>query len=366
MKYLIFSCLFYSAVCSAEAVFNSQEIKLLKSFGPWPMTFSKDPSNRFSGNIEAIKFGQSIFNDVRFSKNSAISCSSCHQEKNNFTDNTATSFGLNKLSRNTPSVLNLNGNRWFSWDGSNDSLWSQSLRPLLNASEMGLTLKSIKTIITSNDDLNKRYLKITGESPLKHDDEAIAVNIAKFLAAYQEQLVSAATPFDEFVKSLSNENMALNALTNNQIKGLKLFIGKGNCTTCHFGNKLSNNEFSDIGIPYFTENGVDKGRYQGIKLLKDSRYNLNSSFNDQLDTIKSPQVRPLQRNFGEFKVPSLRGISSTAPYMHNGSIKTLYGVVEHYSELNEDRLHSDGIQILKALHLNQQEKEDLVSFLNIL
>jgi cytochrome c peroxidase len=153
-------------------------------------------------------------------------------------------------------------------------------------------------------------------------------------------------------------------------RGLAMFVGAGNCSVCHGGPRFSNGEFHDIGIPFFVEPGrVDPGRHEGIRKLQASRYNLLGPFNDDSvrGTATSTRFVALDhRNFGEFKVPSLRNVARTAPYMHNGSMATLRDVIRHYSQLDEDRLHSDGERILKPLGLTDGDVDDLVAFLETL
>jgi cytochrome c peroxidase len=111
------------------------------------------------------------------------------------------------------------------------------------------------------------------------------------------------------------------------------------------------------------------GRHGGIKALLASRYNLLGRFNDdpaRSTATSTRHVRLEHRNFGEFKVPSLRNLARTAPYMHNGSLRTLREVLRHYSELDENRLHADGERILVALRLSEQETDDLLAFLDSL
>jgi cytochrome c peroxidase len=153
-------------------------------------------------------------------------------------------------------------------------------------------------------------------------------------------------------------------------RGLKLFVGKGACDTCHAGPAFTNGEFHDTGIAFFVRPGeVDPGRYGGIKKVLADRMNLLGPYNDdpkRSTAIGTQHVSLEHRNFGEFKVPSLRNLESSMPYMHNGSLATLRDVVRHYSEISPDRLHSDGEQILKPLHLTDAETGELVAFLETL
>ena len=156
----------------------------------------------------------------------------------------------------------------------------------------------------------------------------------------------------------------------NAQRGLKIFVGKGNCNVCHFGPQFTNGEFADTGVPFFIAPGkVDGGRLEGIQKLKKSAFNLLGRFNDDAKkrtATGTQHVEAQHRNFGEFRVPGLRGVAQTAPYMHNGSLATLRDVVRFYSELNEERLHADGEKILKRLDLSESEVSDLVAFLESL
>ena len=131
---------------------------------------------------------------------------------------------------------------------------------------------------------------------------------------------------------------------------------------------FSNGEFGDTGLNFFVRPGeVDSGRHGGIAALRASPYNLLGRLSDAPpDAAVATKTRHLHaqhRNFGEFKVPSLRNVAITAPYMHDGQIASLEAVVLHYSELNLERLHADGERILEPLHLSDQEAKDLISFL---
>ncbi|MEQ9198345.1 MAG: hypothetical protein RLN80_00055, partial [Rhodospirillales bacterium] len=152
-------------------------------------------------------------------------------------------------------------------------------------------------------------------------------------------------------------------------RGLKLFAGKGRCSLCHYGPAFSNGEFADVGVPYFIPGGVDRGRYGGIRALQDNPFSRTGIYSDDPSDAarrQTRQVRLLPRNFGEFRVPSLRAVARTAPYMHDGSLARLEDVIDHYSELDESRLHVDGERLLRPLALTAAEKADLLAFLRTL
>jgi cytochrome c peroxidase len=139
---------------------------------------------------------------------------------------------------------------------------------------------------------------------------------------------------------------------------------------CHFGPAFTNGEFADVGVPFFIAPGrVDPGRHGGIAQVRANRFNLLSRHNDdpsRASATKTRHVEVQHRNYGEFKVPSLRDVGRTAPYMHDGRYATLRDVVQHYSDLNEERLHADGERILKPLRLSPGAANDLVAFLESL
>lgn len=349
---------------------SDDDVPRILAHGPWPPAAPHDVSNRVSGQPAAIAFGAALFNDARLSSHGNLSCASCHQPGRGFGDGLPVGVGLQPLTRNAPGLKNVALQHWFGWDGANDNLWAQSLRPLLDAREMGGSLASVAQTVRSHAELRQGYRRAFGAMPGR-DDERVVVDMAKALAAYQETLITRRTPFDDFRDAVQRgDRQAAAAYPMAAQRGLALFVGKARCYVCHSGPRFSNGEFHDIGMPFFIAKGeVDPGRYGGIKSLLVSRYNLLGPFNDDATQASATSTRHVlleQRHFGEFKVPSLRNLARTAPYMHNGSMGTLREVLRHYSELNEDRLHADGERILAPLHLGEAQIEDLLAFLDSL
>ncbi|MEL3892325.1 cytochrome c peroxidase [Ferrovibrio sp. MS7] len=345
------------------AEFTPEERAALLRHGPWPLPLERDDSNRLSGNQAAIAFGQALFFDPRLSAKGDMSCATCHQPARRYSDNEK---GRGEFLRNVPSLLDIRWNRWFGWDGAQDNLWSQSLRPMLSAAEMAATPKLIADHIRSDADLRCRYRAATGAVP-EADDDAVAVMASKALAAFQETLISGPAPFDAFRDDLA-ANRTPN-LSEAAQQGAKLFVGKGQCAICHIGPGFTNREFHDIGVPYMVRPGlVDPGRHLGLRRLSESKLTRLGPFSDDpaRESVTTRHVTLLHRNWGEFRVPSLRNLVGTAPYMHNGSRATLRDVVRHYSELNEERLHADGERLLKPLFLGNDEIDALVAFLEAL
>ncbi|MEO1495072.1 MAG: hypothetical protein AAFV19_23255, partial [Pseudomonadota bacterium] len=198
-----------------------------------------------------------------------------------------------------------------------------------------------------------------------------AVNVSKALAAYIETLTTGRTSFDRFRDAVARGDMEAAAeYPLAAHRGLQIFLGQGRCVFCHSGPAFTNGEFHDAGVPYFLDKGgVDPGRFQGIKLLKQSEFTLAGAYND--DPAKSgawavENVRFQHSNFGIFRVPTLRRTALTAPYMHDGSLPQLADVLEHYNNIDMERLHADGEAILQPLELDDKDISDLLTFLQTL
>jgi cytochrome c peroxidase len=360
-----------TASAAAQPVdFSDAELRAILRHGPWPAPWSPDPSNRVSGDSEAIELGERLFFEPRLSPSGKVLCATCHAPFRGFQDTRARAFGLAEVDRNTPSIFNARYNRWFGWDGAGDSLWAQSIRPILEPREMGGSQAQAAALLRGDPELSCRYEKIFGAPP-PASDEAVLVGIGKALAAFQETIVTGRAPFDDFRDALEKGDRASAARYPFAAqRGLRIFVGKGNCSACHFGPTFSNGEFHDTGVPFFIAGGgVDPGRHGGIRKLQANPFNLLGGHNDDQagkSATKTQHVSLEHRNFGEFKVPGLRNVALTAPYMHNGSVASLADVVRRYSELDLDRLHLDGESLLKPLHLSAEESADLVAFLESL
>jgi cytochrome c peroxidase len=363
--------------------FTPDELRTLLRHGPWPAPWSKDASNRVSGMPAAIAFGERLFFEPRLSAAGTVSCASCHLPQRQFSDGRALGAALAEGDRNTLSIVDVRYHRWFGWDGSNDNLWAQSVRPLLDAREMGASERHVAQLLRSDAELRCEYRQAFGRTP-PADDEAVMIDLGKALAAFQETRVSGRTPFDDFRDAMArNDWKAAAAYPQAARRGAKLFVGKGNCSLCHFGPQFTHGEFHEIGIPIARKSGgVDWGRYQGIKQLRASRFNLLGAYNDDKARAGGGATRHVDlapQTFEQFRVPGLRNVALTAPYMHNGRYATLREVVRHYSTLDLTLLHQAHVYagdvfaeavptdtVLQPLHLSEQEISDLVVFLESL
>ena len=351
--------------------FTAAELRRILQHGPWPQAWTHDPSNRVSGKRDAIDFGEQLFFENRLSGSGKLACGSCHVPERDWSDGLARGEGMQTVDRNTPNLVNVRYHRWYGWDGAADSLWSQSIRPILNEKELASNPQLVADLVRKDAELACHYTKAFGRPPSVPNDETLLVDVGKALAAFQETIVAARTGFDEFRDALARGDRAAAARYSIPAqRGLQIFIGKGNCVTCHTGPRFTNGEFHATGVSFFAgKERVDAGRYEGIRELKASRFNLLGPYNDdqaRSTAVATQHVDLVHRNFGEFKVPSLRNAALTGPYMHDGQLGTLREVVRYYSELDVDRLHADGEQVLKPFKLTARETDDLIVFLESL
>lgn len=329
-----------------------------------------DPSNRYADDPLAASLGELLFSDPRLSRNGQVACATCHQPGRAFTDGLPQSQGLARLARNAPSLLSVAWNRWQFWDGRADSLWAQALGPLTHASEQGSTHGQIAEHLLRY--YRPTYENIFGEIPEELDaaeQTRIAVNAAKSLAAFQRSLRPAATRFDAYAEALGKSAPPpTDSLSESEKRGLRLFIGNGQCLRCHNGPLFTNQGFHNTGLSDKRLGLADRGRADGLPLALKDPLNCKGAYSDdparacpQLDYAYPGNAEWL----GAFKVPSLRGVAQTAPYMHDGRFATLEEVIAHYNRApNLDGIY--GHSELRPLNLDAQQQADLAALLRTL
>jgi cytochrome c peroxidase len=274
---------------------------------------------------DRVALGAGLFTDPRLSGNGQRSCASCHRSELAFTDGRKRAQGLSggPLRRNTPSLWNLAWSTHYFWDGRASSLEAQVRGPIEEAAEMGGDWPTILTRLGGDADLVRRFqAAFGGEAAISEE------SVVKALAAYVRSLVSPPTRFDAWIEGEAG------ALTAAEVRGFRLFTGKGACMLCHAGWRFTDDRFHDIGL-----RGVgDPGRGA------------------------VPGGTP---GLGAFKTPSLRELAFTAPYMHDGSLPTLSAVVAHYAGRFVPR---PGLAptMNRTLRLSLRERADLVAFLRTL
>lgn len=273
--------------------------------------------------------GKKLFSEKILSKDSSVSCASCHKPQFAFSDTAAFSIGIEgKLTkRNTPSVLNMKNRPYYFWDGRAASLEEQALMPIQNPDEMGLPVDEAVKRLNDSREYKILFQKIFGQKPT-------AKNLATAFSAFEKTLETVDSKFDDWSNNLKK-------LTAQEERGRALFVGdKAKCFDCHRMEDFTTDEFKNIGL-YNSGNLNDAGLY-----------NISNKETDK----------------GKFKTPGLRNIAVTAPYMHNGMFKTLDEVLEYYN--NPQKFVPDAINIddvlKKPLGLTDTEKKDIVAFLKTL
>lgn len=273
------------------------------------------------------ELGQLLFFDPILSVDKSISCASCHRPEYAFADTVAFSRGVygRTGTRNTPTAMNVRLHRTFFWDGRATSLEEQALAPIENPDEMNLPVDKAVERLKKDKSYSTYFKKIFRTQPSR---EALGAAIA----AFERSLETSDSPFDRW--KFSGDS---NAVSEEVKNGFAIFNGKGKCVKCHFGADLTANEFRNIGL------------FDG------------KQFNDSGRMIISGKIEDI----GKFKTPALRNIALTAPYMHDGSLKTLDDVIgfyDHTEKIIPDPVNKDTI-LASPLQLTLQEKQELKAFL---
>lgn len=286
-------------------------------------------------SLNAIALGRKLFYDKRLSKDDSLACASCHNPNLAFTDGRRVSIGVDGAIglRNAPTLLNAAYFKSLFWDGRATSLETQAAAPIADPLEMNQT-HDVSVGQLAADPIYKQMLKATFGT-----EDINLTRVEKALASYERTLLSGDSAFDRY-KYLGQKN----ALFPSQIRGLAIFSDphKGNCTACHtIGEKSS--LFTDGKFHNLGEGIDDNGQFPDT-----GRYHLT-----QLDA-----------DMGAFKTPTLRNVELTAPYMHDGKLKTLKDVVDFYAGGGNSNPHLD--PQIKSIHLTGQDRSDLVEFLKSL
>lgn len=361
-----------AAAADEPVTFSDLEVKRLLQHSPLPPP-PADETNAHADDPRAAALGQALFFEPRLSRDGTLSCASCHQPEKSFTDGRALSKGVGDGRRHTPSLWNVAYNRWLFWDGRADSLWSQALHPIEDPVEMAGSRNAVVAAVRTDARLRDAYQAIFG--PLPSSDASPTevnrafANLGKAIAAYERRLLSRRAPFDVFVEGVRENDAAKQAaLSPAARRGLKLFLGRGNCRTCHTGPTFSDGEFHAIELP--PTGAADPGRLEGIERLLKDEFGAGGAYSDSTDGPRAQHVRFLSRAphaLGQFKTPTLRNVALTAPYMHNGQMKTLPDVLAHYSKLeNGPPAGPHQETILAPLSLTPAETADLLAFLHAL
>ncbi|CAN7476485.1 cytochrome-c peroxidase [Mesorhizobium sp. LjNodule214] len=352
-----------------------------------------DTTNRFADVPAAAALGSTLFFDQGMSRDGTVSCSTCHKIDRQFQDDLPQAVGVGRTNRRTMPLAGVARDPWFFWDGRRDSLWAQALTPLENPLEHAGNRAAFAHYIKKR--FGERYERIFGPlpdlssvpanaSPLGTDAEKAAwktmpasqaedvnrvfANIGKAIAAFERSIEPPPTRFDRFAIDLSSgaKPQGDDAFSAEEILGLKLFIGKANCVTCHNGPRFSDNSFHNTGVPPVADLPPDRGRIDAVSQVEADPFNCFGAFRDGDDNA-CRELRFMVKTGPEliraYKTPSLRGAATRPPYMHAGQFSSLEEVVAHYSKAPAS---VEGTSEVHPLELSDRERAALVAFLKTL
>lgn len=330
-------------------------------------TLPADPTNRVADDARAAELGRRLFFDTRLSANGKVSCASCHQPDRDFQDGTALAKGVGTTNRRTMPIAGTAHSPFLFWDGRKDSQWAQALGPLESPVEHGGTREQYARVIAGH--YRADYEELFGAMPslsTREEATAVFVNIGKSIAAYERRIQYRPSRFDAYVETLVETGREPNnVLMPDEVAGLELFTGRGNCTQCHNGPLLTNNEFHNTGVPAVPALPADRGRMVGSTSVLNDEFNCRSKWSDAPGVCKELEFMAVAAHEQEraFKVPSLRNVANHAPYMHAGQLESLADVLDHY---NRAAAAAAGHTELKPLKLNARELRQLEAFLRTL
>jgi cytochrome c peroxidase len=359
-----------------------------------------DPSNDWDDSVAAAALGKQLFFDPRFSRNQAVACSSCHDPERQFQDGRKVGEGIGVGSRRTMPIAAAGYSPWLFWDGRKDSLWSQALGPLEDSLEHGGNRVRYARLMHSH--YSQSYVDLFGPMPelvgLPEDASPLGTvaeqqawqamepaardavsrvfsNMGKAIAAYERRIQHEPSRLDRYVDQLlGGDRGAPPVLTPQEVRGLRLFIGKGDCVSCHNGPLLTDQHFHNTGVPQRDPKRPDEGRAAAIARVRGDEFNCLGRFSD----ASPAQCRELRfladddaQLEGAFRTPGLRGVAQRPPYMHAGQFASLEEVVRHYVDapragVGHSELGSSSWRRRPATRLSVAEQRDLVSFLHSL
>jgi cytochrome c peroxidase len=353
-----------------------------------------DPSNRVADDTSAARVGRQLFFDAKLSANGKVSCASCHVPSRDFQDDKPLGHGVGVTGRRTMPIAGTAHSPWFFWDGRTDSQWSQALGPWESAVEHGgdrtqyaqyvaahyrmdyerlfgglPNLADLPAHAGPNGDSASRAAWNALPSSRRDEITRVYANMGKVVAAFERTITFSPTRFDRFVAAeLSGRaNTAADTFSADERAGLKLFIGKANCTRCHNGARFTDDHFHNTGVPTPARvAAIDSGRTAGVRQVTGGEFNCLSPFSDAKPEDCS-ELRFAVTEGAEliraFKTPSLRNVAERAPYMHAGQFATLAEVIAHYDRAQPAPL---GKSELPRLKLSATERRQIEAFLQTL
>lgn len=363
----------------------------------------EDTSNRFAENDAAAALGQRLFFAPTLSPR-GLDCAFCHRPDGMFSSPLSYDGAGGLGFRNVPSLVGVAWQRWFFWDGRADSAWAQVAGPLEAADELGTTRVRLTRDLGADPRLRAEYEALFGPLPDLRDsarfpadakpsiapEEAgldaawramdpedqtavngVLANVGKALAAYERRLVGGTSAFDAFVRAVDARDSAAAALYPEAARrGLGLFIGRAGCFACHSGPTLSDGEFHNLGLESLEPRvPLDLGRTVGAAQALADPLNALGAFSDDRAGAGARRLRALvvdDRTDGQFRTPSVRNVSLTGPWGHDGRFRALADVVRFKSDADAVPGIGQRDPLLRPLGLTDDEVADLVAFLESL
>ncbi|HKY91337.1 MAG TPA: cytochrome c peroxidase [Nevskiaceae bacterium] len=319
-----------------------------------------------------VKLGDKLYNDVRFSSTGAVSCATCHDPAKAFTDSPLpVSEGINKLkgTRNAPTVLNSAYFDSMFWDGREPTLEKQSLQPMVNPVEMALpNHEPVLKIVRSDPEYVAQFQAVFG----KTGEQVSMVEVSQAIAAFERTQISGNSPFDRWHFGGDGK-----AVSESAKRGFTVFLEQGRCVSCHAVSQshalFTDSRFHNINVGFPKIDQDVAGMATAFSAAKRQGTNVDVAVlvNQNTSELGRFAVSDQWRDMGGFKTPTLRNVELTAPYMHDGSLKTLEEVVDHYNnggKLEEKDPEASGFLSggIRPLNLSDQQKKDLVAFMKTL
>ncbi|TAH20423.1 MAG: cytochrome-c peroxidase [Cytophagales bacterium] len=320
ITFTICALIFAFISCQNQSLDPAIQLSVPKNFPKPVYDFSKNPISN-----AGFELGKALFYDGLLSKDGTISCGSCHQQQAGFTQHGHDlSHGINDLPtlRNALPIQNLAWQKEFFWDGGVFNLDLFAISPIEAHNEMDETLPNVLDKLRNHAKYPAMFEKAFGTK------EVTTARFLKALSQFQLMCISANSKYDKYVR---NEGVTL---TDDELGGLQLF--KQKCATCHVGELFSDFSYRNNGLPIGNEEDTGRGR---ITLNKEDNY--------------------------KFRVPSLRNIEATRPYMHDGRFRSLEVVLEHYEKGIMQSQTLDN-QLKNEIPLSADEKQKIIAFLKTL
>lgn len=354
-----------------------------------------DPSNKYAADPQAAVLGQKLFFDHRLSGNGNVACATCHAADQNFTDRLALARGMGTTTRRSMPLIGMAYDAWYFWDGRKDSLWSQALAPLESPVEHGFTRTQCVAVIMEH--YREEYETIFGPlaeldadrlppnaKPSPDDPSAlkawmkmpreereavnrIYANMGKAIAAFVRTILPTPARFDRYAEAALKKNTAAmkSHLSDEEVKGLRLFIGKAKCINCHAGPLFTNGGFHRVGVAAPAGLPADRGRAAGIVEVLGDPFNCLGPYSDAAPR-ECGELRFIDTDTNKyeaaFKTPTLRNVAERTHFMHAGQFGSLSEVLRFYRDLAPGQRAPD----LEHGGLSDAELDRLEAFLRTL